>query len=52
MDTPPSRVQRSPPHIAFPTDSIERSAVLVEPVFQVRVVAALRSTDGEEFFLP
>ena len=35
------------PHTALPAESIERSADLVEPVFQVRAMVAPRSTDGD-----
>ena len=35
------------PHTNFPADSIERSADLMEPVFQVRVMAASQSADGD-----
>ena len=48
---PPLRVLLSPPNTAFPADSIERSTDLVEPVFQVRVMAAPQSADGD-FVLP
>ena len=35
------------PHTAFPADSIERSADMVEAVFLVRVMAAPQSDDGD-----
>ena len=35
------------PHTVFLAVSIKRSAGLVEPVFQVRVMAALQSADEE-----
>ena len=43
-DTPPLCVQQSQPHTA---DSIEHSADLVEPVFQVLVMASPQSADGD-----
>ena len=45
--TPPLCVQMSPPHTAFPADSIERSADLVEPGCHVQVMAAPQSADGD-----
>ena len=35
------------PRAVFPAGSIERSAGLVEPVCQVRVMAAPQSADGD-----
>ena len=35
------------PHTALPADSIERSADVVEPIFQVPVMAAPKSADGD-----
>ena len=47
VDTPSLRVQLSPPRTAFPTDNIKRSSNLVETVFQVRLMAASQSADGD-----
>ena len=47
MGTLPLRVQLSPLHTAFPADIIERSANLVASLFQVWVMAAPQSADGD-----